>query len=211
MTLKTRVLEHSLVYRTWQAPFAERKFAPINAHNDLAKVRRVLDVGCGPGTNTQHFTRSAYLGIDINPAYIADARRRYARDFVVADVTTYTVDPAERFDFIILNSLLHHIATDDVRRILAHLATLLTDDGHVHILDLILPDKPSIGRLLAQWDRGDYPRPLDAWRTLFMEHFDPVLVEPYPLGLGGIAMWNMVYFKGRRRGASQLAGGIRSA
>lgn len=44
-----------------------------------------------------------------------------------------------------------------------------------------------------------------------MEHFDPVIVEPHPLGLGGVAMWNMVYFKERRRGALQLAGGIHNA
>jgi hypothetical protein len=40
-----------------------------------------------------------------------------------------------------------------------------------------------------------------------MEHFDPVIVDPYPFGVGSIAMWNMVYLKGRRAGAPQLAGG----
>jgi SAM-dependent methyltransferase len=199
VTLTAHALEHSLVYRLWQAPFANRKFAPIRAHNDLRTVRRVLDVGCGPGTNTPYFAGADYLGIDINPDYIADARRRHQREYVVADVTTYAVDPSNRFDFIIVNSLLHHIATPDVRRILAHLATLLTDDGHIHVLDLVMPDRPSIGRLLARADRGEHPRPLDAWRALLAEHFDPVVVEPYPLGAGGVTLWHMLYFKGRRR------------
>lgn len=43
-----------------------------------------------------------------------------------------------------------------------------------------------------------------------MEHFDPVIVDPNPFGAGSIAMWNMVYFKGRRPGAPQLAGGNRT-
>ncbi len=194
-----RLLEQSLVYRAWQAPFAERKFAPVLAHNDLGSVRRVLDVGCGPGTNTHHFAGCDYLGIDINPGYVADARRRYEREYVVADVTTYAVDPGRRFDFIIANSLFHHIETLAVRRILAHLATLLTEGGHVHILDLVLPDRPSIGRLVARWDRGKYPRPLAEWRELFSEFLDPVTVIPYPLGAVGMTLWNMVYFKGRAR------------
>jgi SAM-dependent methyltransferase len=194
-----RLLELTPVYRAWQAPFAERKFAPVRQHTDLARVRRVLDVGCGPGTNTHWFAAHDYLGVDINPGYIEDARRRTGRRFLVADVTTYQVDPSERFDFIFLNSLLHHIDTASVRRLLANLATLLTDDGYIHILDLVLPPQLSIGRLLAKWDRGGYPRPLEEWRALFSEPFAPVLWKPYSVGRLGLTLWNMVYFKGRRR------------
>jgi SAM-dependent methyltransferase len=199
MSVIHRLFEYTAVYRAWQAPFAERKFAPVRRHNDLSRVRRVLDVGCGPGTNTHWFAANDYLGIDINPDYIADAQRRTGRDFIVADVTTYVVDPSERYDFIFLNSLLHHIDTASVRRLLAHLATLLTDDGHVHILDLILPPQPSIGRVLALADRGDHPRPLAEWQEIFAQPFEPTLVEPYPLGGLGLTLWNMLYFKGRRR------------
>jgi SAM-dependent methyltransferase len=199
MNVIYRLLEYTTIYRAWQAPFAERKFAPVRQHNDLSRVRRVLDVGCGPGTNTHWFAAQDYLGVDINPDYIAAARRRTGRAFLVADVTTYEVDPSERFDFIFLNSLLHHIDTASVRRLLAHLATLLADDGHVHILDLVRPSRPSIGKWLAEADRGDYPRPLAEWREIFGESFEPVLIEPYPLGGLGVTLWNMVYFKGRAR------------
>lgn len=199
MSAVHRLLEFTPVYRAWQAPFAERKFAPVRQHTDLASVRRVLDVGCGPGTNTHWFAAHDYLGVDINPGYIEDARRRTGRRFLVADVTTYQVDPHERFDFIFLNSLLHHIDTPSVRRLLANLATLLTDDGSIHILDLVLPPRMSIPRLLAKWDRGTYARPLDEWVGLFTEQFEPVLCEPFALGRFGLSLWSMVYFKGRRR------------
>lgn len=199
MKLHTRILEHTLAYRVWQAPFAEQKLLPLFAHNDVRKARRVLDVGCGPGTNTHHFAGAEYLGIDFNPAYIESARRRHGRDFIVADVTRYQVSPDRRFDLILANSLFHHIDDVNTRRILAHLATLLTDDGHVHILDLVLPARPSVSRFLARADRGDYPRPLDQWRELFTAAFEPVVFEPYPLGAAGLTLWNMVYFKGRAR------------
>ena len=201
MSIVHRAFENTRVYRAWQAPFAERKFAPVLRHNDLSRVRRVLDVGCGPGTNTHWFASADYIGIDINPAYIDDARRRTGREFIVADVTTYVVDPAARFDFIFINSLLHHIDTPSVQRLLAHLATLLTDDGHVHILDLVLPPQPSIGRLLAVADRGSHPRALPEWQEIFSQPFRQTLFEPYPLGGLGLTLWNMVYFKGQRRRA----------
>lgn len=199
MKLHARVMENTLAYRLWQAPFAEQKLAPLFAHNDLRAVRRVLDVGCGPGTNTHHFASADYLGIDFNPAYIENARRRHGREFVVADVTKYEVAREERFDLILANSLFHHIDTASTSRILAHLATLLSDDGHVHVLDLVLPERPSVSRFLARADRGEYPRPLAEWRQLFTDAFEPVVFEAYPLGVGGVTLWNMVYFKGRAR------------
>jgi SAM-dependent methyltransferase len=193
------VMEHTLAYRVWQAPFAERKIAPLFAHNEVSRARRVLDVGCGPGTNTHHFAGSDYLGIDFNPAYIEDARKRHGREFIVADVTKYEVAPDQRFDLILANSLFHHIDTVSTQRILAHLATLLAEDGHVHIFDLVLPARPSVSRFLARADRGDYPRPLQEWRELFDSVFETVVFEPYPLGAAGMKLWNMIYFKGRAR------------
>jgi len=194
-----RIMENPLVYRMWMAPFADRKMMPLFAHNDISRARRVLDVGCGPGTNTHHFRGAEYLGIDVNPAYIASARRRHGRDFVVADVTTYQAPRDRRFDFIMANSLLHHIDDEGTRRVLHSLPPLLDDDGYVHILDLVMPDRPSIATFLARADRGDYPRPLDAWWTLFTEVFEPVIFEPYPLGAAGMTLWSFVYFKGRAR------------
>lgn len=193
-------MEHTLVYRVWQAPFAERKLAPMLRHTDLSRVHRVLDVGCGPGTNARHFADCDYLGVDINPAYVHDAERRFGPRFRVADVTTMRIEPGRGYDCILLNSLLHHLSDDDAGRLLGHLATLLADAGAVHILDLVLPERASIARFLARHDRGNFPRPLAAWRDLFTRHFAPVIFEPYPLGAMGVTLWSMVYFQGRRPG-----------
>ncbi len=197
MRLGHSVLERSAAYRIWQAPFAANKLAPVLRKNDLARARRVLDVGCGPGTNTAVFQHSDYLGIDLNPDYVSYARKKFQREFVVADVTKYEVPAEERFDFILVNSFLHHIDTPAVRRVLGHLRTLLTPDGYIHILDLVLPERPSIARLLARMDRGDYPRILEEWRQLFAETFEVAVFEPYLLSVLGITLWNMVYCKGR--------------
>jgi len=193
------LLDNSLAYRLWQRPFADRQLAPILAHNDMTQVRRVLDVGCGPGTNTRYFGAAEYLGVDMNPDYISDARKRHGREFITADVTTYRAPEGQAYDFILSNSFLHHVATPDTRRILQHLATLLTPDGHLHLLDLVLPPEPSVGRLLARLDRGDYARPLETWRALIDEVLEPVLIEPYALTGFGVPLWNMVYIKARRR------------
>ena len=198
MKLIDWLLERPLVYRAWQKPFVEQKLTPIIRRGDMTRARRVLDVGCGPGTNTSQFGKADYIGIDINPSYIESARRRHSRRFVVADVTSHSVADEGKFDFILVNSLLHHIDTPGVRRLLSHLASMLSDEGHVHIVDLVLPSKRfSIPRALARADRGDFPRPLEEWRQLFGEAFEIVDFEAFPLVAGGVSLWNLVYCKGR--------------
>jgi trans-aconitate methyltransferase len=197
MSLSARLLERTFVYRLWQAPFAEQKFAPVLANNDLRRVRRVLDVGCGPGTSTTYFSGSDYLGIDINERYIRDARKRHQRNFLVADVRSYVADPEDRFDFVLANSFLHHLNTEDVLGILTHMRSLLTSDGTIHALELVMPKDKSIARLLAQWDRGKFARSEDEWQSIFCSIFEPVVLEFYPLTGLGTTLWNMVYFKGR--------------
>lgn len=194
-SIRDWLMERTLTYRIWQTLFALQKFDPVLRHNDLSSTRRVLDVGCGPGTNTDRFRHAEYLGIDINPGYIESARARTGREFRVADVTTYRLED-QGFDFILANSFLHHIADDATHRILSHLNGLLAPDGHVHILDLVLPRRPSAARLLAKWDRGDHPRSVERWEDMFSSHFTPVVFEPYPLTVFGVRLWSMVYFKG---------------
>jgi SAM-dependent methyltransferase len=164
------------------------------------RARRVLDLACGPGTNAHHFVPSSYTGVDINQAYIERARDRYAGRFLVADGTAPDLLPGEGFDFILVNSFLHHLPTGVAGKTLGRVNELLSDDGHVHVLDLVLPPGRSVARLLARADRGDYARPLAEWRELLERSFEPVLLEPFALTALGIPLWNMFYFKGKKRG-----------
>lgn len=197
--IKNWLMEQTLVYQLWQAPFVRQKLQPFYKHNTLSLIHKVLDVGCGPGTNTALFLEKDYIGIDINPAYIKSARKRYQKTFIVADVTRYAVSREHSFDCILLNSLMHHLHHEGCQNLLSHLKTLLTPDGHIHILDLVLSEKASMTRFLARHDRGDYPRSLQAWQDLFEDHYETVVFEPYFLTGCGLNLWEMVYFKGKFR------------
>jgi SAM-dependent methyltransferase len=195
----TYLLEQTPVYSLWQAPFVTDKLAPVVAHNDMTRVRRVLDVGCGPGTNTEYFRNADYLGVDINPDYIESAQRKHKRRFVIADVTKYNDQAAGKFDFILINSFLHHVNDADADKVLARMSGWLTPDGYVHIVEVVSPGDRSIAQLLASWDRGKHTRSLEHWRTLFERHFELNVFETYSLKLIGARLWSMVYCKGRRR------------
>jgi SAM-dependent methyltransferase len=196
MRSPTEVLATPTAYRLWQAPFAHQKFEPVLRHNDLGRARRVLDVGCGPGTNTPYFRTPDYLGLDLNQAYVRYAHRRFGRRFLATDVREYTGEGDGRYDFILINSFLHHIEDTGTAAILKQLSRLLDPQGFVHILDLVLPTEPGLARFLARHDRGAFARPVDRWQAIFEGVFRRVVFEPYPVTLGGVVLWHMVYFKG---------------
>jgi SAM-dependent methyltransferase len=196
MRFLDRILEHPTVYGAWQAPFVSQKFAPVERSIKHRDIRRVLDVGCGPGTNAPRFAAADYVGLDINDRYLAIARSKHQGRFIQADLETADISPLGRFDTILVNSFLHHLADASVTRVLRQLSTALEPDGRVHILELVLPDGPSLARLMARLDRGRYARSVRAWCELFEPHFDAVSIEPYEFGRG---LWAMVYFQGKAK------------
>lgn len=191
-----RLLERPGVYLAWQRPFVSSKLGPVWRHNDRATIRRVLDVGCGPGTNADEFAGVDYLGVDLNPSYIAHARRKHHGRFEVADVRSDAVPGRGTYDFVLVNSLLHHLDDGAVSSLMTDLRAYVSDDGHIHVIDLELPERRGIPRSLALGDRGDYPRSLPAWRTLLTTDFDEVVFERFPVPGRGPMLWSMVYFKG---------------
>ncbi len=204
LSLVDRILSQPLAYRLWQQPFAGRKLVPIAAHNDLRSIRRVLDVGCGPGTNAPTFAHTDYLGVDLNPKYIEHARkqpRNQGLKFAVADARhPETLPVGSGFDFILVNSLLHHIDLASSRSLLQSLPPLLSVDGHVHIVEMCMPvERLSLCRVLANADRGNYYRPVEDWKEIFLEAFEPVVFEPFSQRCVGVTLYEMVYFKGRAR------------
>ena len=195
----TPLLEQTWAYRLLQATWADDKLEPLLRHNDLARARDVLDVGCGPGTNAAFFARQRYVGLDINPAYIEHARAKHAGEFLVADATTWEPPAGKSYDLVLLNSFLHHVDDAAVRRLFANLGRALSPDGRLHLVDLVMPARVSVAWVLGKLDRGDYPRPIEQWRALVRERFEPEVEELYRLKAGPLTLWNMVYFKLRPR------------
>jgi SAM-dependent methyltransferase len=201
MWLMDRVLEHPTVYIAWQRPFVQRKFAPVDRVLRTHSLRRILDVGCGPGTNAARFAGVEYVGVDINEKYLERARSKYPGRFVQANLETADLSSLGTFDAIIVNSFLHHLPDDAVNRLLKQLPSLLDPGGRIHILELVLPAQVCLQRIMARLDRGRFARPLNEWKVLFSVHFEPITVETYDVA----GMWAMVYFQGKNRTDAALS------
>lgn len=193
------LLEQPALFNLSQIPFTRQKFARILKHNNLNNVRNVLDVGCGAGSNTANFAHSGYLGVDINERYIRAARRCYKRDFLVADITKSHDLLEGSYDFVLINSFLHHIDDDSTFRILNRVRELVLPEGYVHSIEVVLPEQKGLPLWMAHRDRGEFPRPLARWREIFESHLQTVVFEPFCIYFMGVNIMEMVYFKGRAK------------
>jgi 2-polyprenyl-3-methyl-5-hydroxy-6-metoxy-1,4-benzoquinol methylase len=106
------------------------KFRAVAAR--LGGVRRLLDVGCGPGTFIGNYLDGVDChGIDFSAAQIDYARRRYGGDrrrFSTQAVLALR-DAGERFDAVTMIELIEHLPPAEACRLLADARGLLAPGG----------------------------------------------------------------------------------
>ncbi len=164
--------------------------------------RRIVDLGCGPGTSTrmllERFPRARVTGVDVSvPMLAVAAKRAPGAAFVCADMTSWR--PEEPLDLVFADSVLQWV--NDHERLFAQLMGWLAPGG---VLAVQMPDnrqEPShaLMRLIAAdgpWaDRlvpvaktraliatyGDYYRwlrpvsaSLDIWQTAYIHPLEGV-------------------------------------
>lgn len=188
------LLGHPAVYRLWQSPFAAQKLQPVVESGRISAARRVLDVGCGPGTNARSFDRAeAYVGIDLSEEYVAYASKHFSGDFRIADVTVAQPDLG-KFDLVLMNSLMHHLDDKSARRLLSRIPALIAPGGEVQIIDLVLAET-GLPRRLALADRGEFPRTVDSWREIVSSAMQVTEMSPFHVGLGPVVLWELVHVR----------------
>jgi len=133
---------------------------------------RVLDLGCGAG-GFSTVVPGAYLGIDLNPSYIAFARRRFGdprRRFEVRELAD--LDGRETFDKAIMASVLHHLSDAEAASVLALLARIVR--SRLVVMDFHPESANRFQAFLIAHDRGKFPRPAQAQRAILAQSFDVV-------------------------------------
>jgi SAM-dependent methyltransferase len=190
MSWISRALEVPAVYRLWQATHNSEKLAFIRGSMALPSAGRVLELGCGPAINAHLFEGCAYTGIDVNPLYIATARKRHPEHtFICADLLEYDFGSTS-YDWVLINSFLHHVDDQAARNILAVVAGIPA--ARVVMIELVVPDHGPLARLLTALDRGKYPRRVSEWRALIPARMRIVTEAPIFIRRGGILLYHLI-------------------
>ena len=160
------ILEIPIIYNLVQKIFGHKP-AKIEWDRLIAEKTKgvVLDVGCGPGNQSQKFSLSKkYIGIDISEVYISDANRLYGHfgEFFVLSVLEIDKIPDEKFDLVILNGVLHHLSDIEVNVFFEKIKKKLSKNGVVVTLDPTYVVGRYVANFIVSLDRGlNIRRPSD--------------------------------------------------
>jgi ubiquinone/menaquinone biosynthesis C-methylase UbiE len=200
----SRVLDNAKVYETFHHIFSGEKTIQLKRFLD-AKAGdvplKVLDLGCGPGTSAGLFLdrqRYDYLGVDINPSYIARASRRFPLRFVCSDIAELSAI-GETYDLILINSVFHHLTDEQAHHVLGAARALTSANGECVVLDMVRPERftwaTAIQTLLIHMDRGKFCRSISTLHDLIESHFRIAGVKSFTVrSFGGLTLWDLRLF-----------------
>jgi SAM-dependent methyltransferase len=189
-----------LAYSIWQKLFVAPKLAPLLGHSAYEKARTICELGCGPGSNYPFLSSRDYLGIDIGEDYIRHARQRHGEHFRVGDVSAGIEGIEDRFDLVLVHSVLHHLDDDQVVRTLTNARRLLAPGGSLHVFDVVLPPWWTLAGVLARLDEGKHVRLWESWEPLFARSMGSYERSDFPLRLAGFEAYRMFHLVTRADG-----------
>ena len=194
-----RLLERPGVYLAWQRPFVATKLgsglAPQRPLDDPARAGR----GLRPGNEQRRVRRPRLPRRRSKPVVHRHARRQARRRSSRSQTSAPTRCRDEAtYDFVLVNSLLHHLDDDRRRRRFSRIsADYVSDDGHIHVIDLELPEQRGVPRVLGARGSRRLPAEPSSLAQPSDARFDEVVFEPFAVPARGPMLWSMVYFKGR--------------
>lgn len=158
-----KMLEVPIVYHINQQfarPTTNRFRKLMRTNLPSSSGQRILDLGCGLGAFRDCFSQN-YTGIDINPAYVERARRTVPGRFESMDCTDLQF-PGGAFDDVVTIATTHHLDDAQVVKMTQEALRVCEPDGHLHILDAILPVSQNymFKTFWFRLDRGGFPRQL---------------------------------------------------
>jgi SAM-dependent methyltransferase len=146
--------------------FNKRYIQSLLAKDFDFQNKRVLDFGCGIGSNCFLFQSDKYLGLDKDSERIKYARRLNP-DYnfrVIKGTKVKVVD--NYFDFIVVIAVLHHIKAPG--ELIREFHRILKPGGKVLALEpCLFPDSPFHNHFMSLFDNGQYIRDRDGYLEIF--------------------------------------------
>ncbi len=174
-----------------------QKLKPLLEHPTFLSAGSICELGCGPGTNYPSLSSKRYLGVDIDPKYVAHARAQFGDKFIVGDLSAPVNLSTDKFDVVLLHSVLHHLNDDAVEVALRSAKSLLAAGGTLHVFDLKLPHLLSLPGVLARADYGDFIRPWNRWSHFFDSDIPGYSRRDFSLNLFGFEAYLMFHLTWR--------------
>jgi SAM-dependent methyltransferase len=131
---------------------------------------KVIDIGCGPAKILPWLPDVDYVGLDVNPDYVAFARRAHGSKgtFVVGDTKSLWEDSRFRDADIVMGlGILHHLEDDEAAHCIRFAHRALKHGGRFVAFEACwVPNQGFLSRYIMSKDRGQNIRTEQMYRQL---------------------------------------------
>jgi SAM-dependent methyltransferase len=142
---------------------------------------RILDIGCGPADMVSYLPDSVgeYVGFDMNPAYIAFARKQWkgktnCRFFCQKVEDAVTLEPGY-YDIVLALNILHHLNDNEALRLFNTAYQVLKSGGVLITYDNVyVADQHWFAKWLISRDRGKAVRTVEGYKALARHYFSDI-------------------------------------
>ena len=150
----------------------------------------IIDMGCGPATWLRYWPAKNvpvlhYIGLDINPACIEQARSHWHKVFAHNPRVTCRFElltpgtPIPKLphaDWITMIGLLHHVDDHTAHSVMTFAKVLLKPEGRLLTVDSCMrPGQSWLAKWLVQRDRGPFVRTAEQFQALITAHLPSVI------------------------------------
>lgn len=176
-----KLLDHAGAYRLFTRVLqpdgagARRRFVDEFVHPRGGD--RTLDIGCGPADILDLLPPCRYVGVDMNPAYIESAQRRYGArgTFLCGRVGQPLPDLPTGFDIVLAVGLIHHLNDREACDFFGTVKGLMAPSGRLITFDGVRrPGQSRLERFIYSMDRGKHVRHEDEYRKLASRFFPKI-------------------------------------
>jgi len=147
----------------------------VQNHVQARSGDKVIDIGCGSAQALEFLPDVNYIGLDVNPDYIAFARRTYGSKgtFVVGDVRSLNAD--SRFhnaDIVMALGVLHHLDDQEAADCVQFAHDALKPNGRFVCHEACwVPNQGALSKYIMGSDRGRNIRTERQYRELAAKVF----------------------------------------
>lgn len=172
----TDVLASPRIYDRFQNLVGARKARDRHFSTYLRPTAgiRLLDIGCGTGEVLEQLPEVDYFGLDVSPAYIEHAKKKYGHrgSFYCTTSEQFELPHPGTFDIAMANGVVHHLSDAEADALFKLAAKALKPGGRLVTLDgCFVPGQSWFARWMLRNDRGKFVRTQEEYLRLASQTF----------------------------------------
>jgi len=119
--------------------------------------KKILDFGCGVGSNSSLFDKENYEGIDYDSRRVNYAKLIYP-DYKFSNFDGNNLNfSSKSFDYILIIAVLHHISPDLTDKYLKEFSRILKPNGEILVIEPCKFENSSFNNwFMSTFDKGKY-------------------------------------------------------